>query len=215
MPDPRPVETPEEEFARVRSNACSACGPGSEVVRLLDALYAARTRGLRRIKALRRFVANRPYPKRSSCRAPRRLCDRAWECEPCDALRADDRRAAEGLAEIRPPNGSWSCDKHRTGGTDGRCPMCADESRERGPAIEDPLDRLVRELPPLAPLPEVCRFLGNALSVRQLRRRAKAGSIATFRTSARGSGRLLISRDEVRRLLGAMKEPGFDPEGPR
>lgn len=65
-----------------------------------------------------------------------------------------------------------------------------------------PTEELVRELPALVPIARAAKFLN--VSTRTLRRWSARGRLKVMRTSPGGSGRVLIRRDELARLLRIM-----------
>jgi len=70
------------------------------------------------------------------------------------------------------------------------------------PALAPELEELVRDLPPLVPLKDAADFLN--VTDRTLRRWAAAGRLRVLKTSAGGSGRVLVPRTELVRILGEM-----------
>ena len=70
-----------------------------------------------------------------------------------------------------------------------------------------PLDfsNLVKDLPPLVPAKAAAAFLG--VTTRTLRRWASTGRIRVMKTAAGGSGRVLVPRSEIERILEEMLKP--------
>lgn len=62
---------------------------------------------------------------------------------------------------------------------------------------------LVSHLPPLVPAKDAADFLGT--TTRTLRRWVRVGRITVLRTDNAGSGRVLIPRSEIARLLASMR----------
>lgn len=81
------------------------------------------------------------------------------------------------------------------------------------PAARTPLDTTalaaVADLPPLVPLEDVATFFH--VDARTVRRWARTGKLHTRRTAPGGSGRVLVARVEIARVLTTMDQPvAFD-----
>ena len=71
------------------------------------------------------------------------------------------------------------------------------------------ISALVEGLPKLVPAAKAGELL--AVSTRTLRRWVNVGKIRALKTAPGGSGRVLIPRDEIKRILGQMVQvPQFD-----
>ena len=76
-------------------------------------------------------------------------------------------------------------------------------ARERPDPVprEDPL----ADLPNIVPLKRVAALFG--VDVRTARRWVRAGRLKCFRTSPRGSGRVLFEKSELRRFWNSLRQP--------
>ena len=67
------------------------------------------------------------------------------------------------------------------------------------------ISELVKDLPQLVPARQTATFLG--VTDRTIRRWAATGRIRVMKTAAGGSGRVLVPRPEIERILEEMLKP--------